>query len=159
MAKLRSTASLVAAAKKAARTRRQNVAVAKARRNGRVAETLFRALTARLQSRWRLVSFRGRRGGESRGVVDVLAVRRRTRGGAEYGLRSGDLFEFILVQLKGGDAREPSDSDVVRLRTVAGQIGATRVVLYSWKDKARSTYQILDADGWAECVSARVAFA
>ena len=63
------------------------------------------------------------------------------------------------MQLKGGDAREPGDSDVVRLRTVAAQIGATRVVLYSWKDKARSTYQILDTDGWAGSVSARVAFA
>lgn len=34
------------------------------------------------------------------------------------------------MQLKGGDAREPSESDVVRLWTVAAQIGATRVVPY-----------------------------
>ncbi len=108
--------------------------------------------------------------GESDSKVEhnrrLQGVTGRTKGSIEFkhqnisavALRRGDLFEFILVQLKGGDAREPSDSDVVRLRTVAGQIGATRVVLCSWKDRARSTYQI-DADGWAECVSARVACA
>jgi hypothetical protein len=120
---------------------------------------MFRALTRRVNSRWRFVSFRGRAGGEWRGVVDVLAVRKASRVPPGAVLKRGDLFEFILIQLKGGDAPGPSADDVRRLRLVQRRLGARAVVLYSWKRRAHSVYRKLAARGnrWQN-VSARSLF-
>ena len=70
-------------------------------------EILFRALTARVAKRWRFVSFRGTGGGEWRGVVDVLAIRKDTSRSNHRVFKSGDLFEMVLVQMKGGSAGSP----------------------------------------------------
>ncbi len=48
----------------------------KAHATGRWAETLFKALSARVAKRWQFISFRGAGKGEWRGVVDVLAIRK-----------------------------------------------------------------------------------
>src|SRR5271165_5518967 len=48
----------------------------KAYTTGRWAEIMFRALGNRVARRWRFVSFRGEGGGEYRGIVDVLAIRK-----------------------------------------------------------------------------------
>jgi hypothetical protein len=45
---------------------------------GRWTEILFKALSARAAQRWRFVSFRGLGGGEWRGIVDILAIRKDT---------------------------------------------------------------------------------
>ena len=78
----------------------------KAGNTDRWTEILFRALTSRVAKRWRFVSFRGRGGGEWRGVVDVLAIRKRTAKSDHDILKSGDLFDVILVQMKGGSVRK-----------------------------------------------------
>lgn len=120
---------------------------------------MFRALTKRVAKRWRFVSFRGAGGGEWRGVIDVLAVRKSTTLPRRRGLKRGDLLDFILVQLKGGDAAVPSSDDIRRLRIVARSLGAQAVVLYSWKRGTRSTYEVLarDSDRWTR-VSAESLF-
>ena len=63
---------------------------------------MFRALAKRVGGRWKFVSFRGNGGAEWRGVVDILAVRKSTAAPTVAGLKAGDLFDFVLVQLKGG---------------------------------------------------------
>ena len=90
----------------------------KAGNTDRWTEILFRALTARVAQRRRFVSFRGTGGGEWRGVVDVLATRKDTSRSAHRVLKSGDLFQMVLVQVKGGSARSPSAPDIQRLKAV-----------------------------------------
>ena len=46
--------------------------------------------------------------------------------------KRGDLFEIILIQIKGGSARRPKLDDVNRLRAVAKQYNARDVVLAEW---------------------------
>ena len=96
-------------------------------------EILFRALTARVAKRWKFVSFRGTGGGEWRGVVDVLAIRKETARSEHSVLKSGDLFEIVLVQMKGGSARGPSPADILRLRAVKRRYRAEAIVLFAWK--------------------------
>lgn len=115
----------------------------KAWNTDRWTEILFRALTSRVASRWRLVSFRGIGGREWRGVVDVLAIRKDTSRSVHQILRSGDLFEIILVQMKGGSARKPTAADIRRLRAVGKRYRAKAIVLYSWKKAKKSEFSIL----------------
>lgn len=134
-------------------------AVEKAQRNGRWAETMFRALTRRVGKRWQFVSFRGRRGSESRGAVDVLAIRRCMTPNRDAVLKAGDLFDIVLVQLKGGDAPMPTNADIARLRKVARYYRARRIVLYTWKRGTHSRYYTLGSRGRWELISAAAAFA
>jgi hypothetical protein len=62
----------------------------KAGNTDRWTEILFRALASRIAKRWRLVSFRGDGGGEWRGIVDVLAIRKDTSHSTHELLKSGD---------------------------------------------------------------------
>jgi hypothetical protein len=142
-----------------ARASKGSSAVEKSQRSGRWAETMFRALTRRVGRRWQFVSFRGRRGSESRGVVDVLAVRRCMTPNRDAVLKAGDLFDIILVQLKGGDAPMPTKEDVARLRKVARYYRARRIVLYTWKRGSHSRYYTLESRGSWELTSAAEAFA
>ena len=83
----------------------------KAGNTDRWTEILFQALASRVAKRWRFVSFRGNRGGEWRGIVDVLAIRKDTSHSTHELLKSGDLFDVVLVQMKGGSARMPSATE------------------------------------------------
>lgn len=68
--------------------------------------------------RWQLVGFPGLAGRESAGIVDLIAIRKdpATANGV---FKRGDLFEIILIQIKGGGARWPNAGDIRRLRAVA----------------------------------------
>jgi hypothetical protein len=101
-------------------------------------EIMFRALSNRVAQRWRFVSFRGKNKREWRGIVDVLAIRKDTSQPANKSLNRGDLFDIILIQLKGGSARLPSIEERRRLRVVSKYYRADGVVLFSWK-RGRST--------------------
>jgi len=116
-------------------------------------ETLFRALSNRVAERWRFVSFRGLGGGEWRGVVDVLAVRKNTARSDHHVMKSGDLFDIMLIQMKGGSARPPSPLDIRRLRAVKRRYRASGIVLFSWKRQKLCTFQTLEASGkWSDPV-------
>jgi hypothetical protein len=71
-------------------------------------------------------------------MVDVLAVRKDTSRSAHELLKSGDLFDIVLVQMKGGTARLPSLNEVDRLRAVARRYRAKDIVLFEWKKGKRS---------------------
>ena len=81
--------------------------------------------------RWQLVGFPGPGGQESAGIVDLLAIRK-NHSKPKAPFRRGDLFEIILIQVKGGGARRPGKSEIRRLRDVAKYYGARDVVLAEW---------------------------
>ncbi len=87
--------------------------------------------TVKAPRRWQLVGFPGPAGRESAGIVDLMAIRK-NHAKPKSGLKRGDLFEIILIQIKGGGARRPKLGDIRRLRAVAKQYGARDVVLAEW---------------------------
>jgi hypothetical protein len=115
----------------------------RAAKTDRWTEILFRALSNRVANRWRFVSFRGAGGGEWRGIVDVLAIRKDTSKSDHHLLKAGDLFEIVLVQMKGGSSRRPDEPDIRRLRAVARRYRAKAVVLFSWAQGKGCTFQRL----------------
>src|SRR5262245_868219 len=78
--------------------------------------------------RWQLVGFLGPVGRESAGIVDVMAIRKDHRT-SNRKFKRGDLFEIILIQIKGGGAHRPKMEDIQRLRAVAKHYRARDVVL------------------------------
>lgn len=115
----------------------------KAHVTGKWAEIIFRALSARVADRWRFISFRGNHQGEWRGVVDLLAVRKDTSKPRHSHLKRGDLFDFVLVQIKGGTAPSPSLVDRRRLRLVSKRYGDCKVVLFHWRKGVSSKFSTL----------------
>jgi hypothetical protein len=105
------------AQKKAALTARWAVTMAKVR---------IRRVASR--TRWQLVTFYGKSGGESVGVVDLLAIRK-DHGKPVGGIRRGDALQIILIQVKGGTAAKPTLEDATRLRIVAKRHCACHVLL------------------------------
>jgi hypothetical protein len=81
--------------------------------------------------RWQLVGFPGPGGRESAGIVDLLAIRK-NHNRPTSPFKRGDLFEIILLQIKGGSARRPDKSDIRRLKSVANYYNARAVVLAEW---------------------------
>jgi hypothetical protein len=131
--------------------RKVNTASERAAETDRWTEILFRALSARHAKRWRFASFRGAGGGEWRGIVDLLAVRKDASKSAHEILRSGDLFEMILVQMKGGSAARPNEQDIRRLQAVRKRYRAKDVVLFCWnrgKKGKTCTFERLSGGKW-----------
>src|SRR5947207_12097734 len=89
----------------------------KAALTARWAVTMTKVRIRRVASRtrWQLVTFYGKSGGESVGVVDLLAVRK-DHGEPVHRTRRGDALQIILIQVKGGSAAKPTPEDAVRLR-------------------------------------------
>ena len=109
------------AQQKAARTARWAVTMTKVR---------IRQVVSR--TRWQLVTFYGKSGAESAGVVDLLAVRK-DHGAPAGVVRRGDALQMILIQVKGGSAANPTFEDAARLRAVAKRHGACDVLLATSK--------------------------
>lgn len=107
----------------------------------RFASTGKRAGTKRVK-RWQFVSFPGPAGRESRGIVDLIAIRR-DHGPAKGAFLSGDLFEIVLVQIKGGTAAWPTVADLERLAAVRRRYRAKAVVLASWRKGAEPRFYVL----------------
>ena len=136
----------------------------KAHATGRWAETICRVLGTRAGKRWRFVSFRGKNKAEWRGAVDVIAIsplltpyssfsnqilRRLGRKALSRRIRflkRGDLFDIILIQVKGGSARGPTADDCSRLRRIARYYHARDVVRFQWKRSKSSQFSRLGRD-------------
>jgi hypothetical protein len=99
--------------------------------------------------RWQFVAFAGPFGGESRGIVDLVAIRRDHREN-EAPFLLGDLFEIVFVQIKGGSAAWPTVNDVLRLKAVQRRYRAKAVVLASWRKGAEPTFYVLKRGAWEE---------
>ena len=92
-------------------------------------EVRIRQVLAR--TRWQLVTFCGADGGESVGVVDMIAVRKDHRD-LLPGTKRGDRLQIVLIQVKGGRAAMPTREDGHRLRAVARHHRAQKVLLATW---------------------------
>lgn len=125
------------------RTPRKLLPYEKAHATGRWAEIIFRALSSRVADRWKFVSFRGAGHGEWRGIVDVLAIRKNTAQPRHDSLKRGDLFDIVLIQIKGGGARNPNPVELYRLRLVARRYHARQVVLFQWRIGVSSHFFVL----------------
>ncbi len=92
--------------------------------------------------RWQFVAFPGPLGAESRGIVDLIAIRRDhiTSIGA---LLPGDLFEIVLIQIKGGGAAWPNVVDLERLAAVRRYYRAKAVVLASWQKGSEPCFYVM----------------
>jgi hypothetical protein len=125
----------------------------KAHATGRGAETVFRNLTSRVAVRWKFISFRGLDNGEWVGVVDLVAIRKDTRPSSGNILKRGDLFDIILIQIKGGSARSPTESDCRRLREVKRVYRARSIVQFQWRKGESSRFFVLDRNQWKRATS------
>jgi hypothetical protein len=100
---------------------------------------------------------RGKNKGEWRGIVDVLAIRKDTSQPAVEGLKRGDLFDIILIQLKGGSARRPTLEEKHRLKEVANSYSAKEVVLFEWKrGKVTAFYTLGPSLEWNPTTSSQL---
>ena len=95
-----------------------------------------------MAKRWQFVGFAGPAGSESRGIVDLLAIRR-DHLTSDDRFKVGDLFDIVLVQIKGGSASWPSFDDAKRLRAVQRYYRARAVVLSSWRKGAEPKLYVL----------------
>ncbi len=94
--------------------------------------------------KWQLVEFNGRAGQESGGIVDLIAIRKNHKP-LEKDWNRGDLFEIVLLQVKGGKARYPTGPDVARLLAVKDYHRAERVLLAEWKPAEKlCLYELTD---------------
>jgi len=127
-------------------------ATEKAHRTARWAKTMAKWLIARNQdggAKWHVIDFVGRHKAESRGIVDILAVRKDHREPSAP-FKRGDLFEIVLIQSKGGGARLPTPSDIERLEAVARMYHAKAVVLAEWKKGQTLHLKRLRRGEWVE---------
>jgi len=112
------------------------------------------------KTKWQLVTFVGPDGGESVGIVDMMAVRKNHAACAPPGKR-GDTFEIVLIQVKGGSAAFPSTDEIQRLRRVGRTYRAKAILLAQWKRGSQARFFRLRksrtfasrADYWAEITS------
>src|SRR5262245_7335860 len=129
------TRKLRAAGRKAAHTRKWNLTVRRAATTAKWAHTMTRWIVSRAGlggAKWQLVGFRGPNGGESVGVVDILAIRKDHRP-RSLRLKRGDCFDIVLIQVKGGGADWPTPKDIARLQQVAAHHNAKCIVLAAWR--------------------------
>ena len=138
-------------------TKEWQVIADKARKTGKMANTLAKALAQRYAKRWRFVDFLGPKGRESAGIVDIVAIRKCGKPPTVVGLKALDLFDIILIQVKGGNAPRPTDDDKRRLRLVGTKYHAENIVLFQWQDKKKTAFQKLDVKGkWRDTTAAEL---
>ncbi len=142
-----------------AMTREQGQEAAKrARTTATMAKTLANALAKIHGRRLNFVEFLGPKKSESRGIVDILAIRKDGKVPSIIGLKSLDLFDMILIQVKGGSARSPSVDDIARMKLVAAHYHATQVILFEWTKAKHTGWSRLSADDHWEPVTASSIF-
>lgn len=93
------------------------------------------------------MDFVGPNGCESRGVVDLLAVRK-NHAVHDSTLKRGDLLDIVLIQVKGGSAPFPTQDDIERLKKVARYHRARVIVLSEWKPHRRLQLHVLRRNRW-----------
>jgi hypothetical protein len=117
-----------------------------------VTMTKVRIRQVRSRTRWQFVTFYGKSGGESAGIVDMLAIRKDQS--APLGvMKRADALQIILIQVKGGSAPKPTFEEAERLRRVARRHGARDVLLARWKKGKQAHFfrlREVSASDWAD---------
>ena len=106
---------------------------------------------------WHVINFLGPGKAESRGIVDLLAIRKSHKQ-VELPFKRGDLFEMILIQVKGGSAKRPSADERQRLKLVAETYGAGTILLSEWKKGSKARFFKLNEDEWSDEIDPAEAF-
>ena len=135
-------------------------AAEKAKRVAAWAKTMTKVVISQKQDKsppWHVINFRGPNKAESRGIVDMLAVRRNHAEPA-LPLKRGDLFEIVLIQTKGGNAKLPNATDRERLRKVGAEYNAKAILLSEWKEGSLPKFYQLKSDDWIELRDISVVF-
>ncbi len=136
-------------AQKAARTRRRNATAQKALSTARWARIMAKWLITHSTKggvKWRLVDFNGARGQESYGIVDLIAIRKKHSKPTD-GFKRGDIFEIVLIQVKGGTAPFPTADDTQRLLAARPHHNDDKVVLVEWRRGTRlNCYELPDTE-------------
>ena len=136
------------------------LAAFRAQRTATWAKTLTKKLISQssgTQPRWHVVNFIGTKA-ESRGIVDLLAIRKNHHETPEAPLKKGDLFEVVLLQVKGGKSKWPTAKDRERLRLVKAQHQAKEILLSEWKKGKKPTLFRLNGDAWDKLIDAAEVF-
>ena len=123
-----------------------------AHRTSRWAKTMTKWLitkNCKNGAKWHVVNFVGSANSESRGVVDLVAIRK-DHHCQNSPIKIGDLFEVVLIQVKGGRAPFPTSDDIARLKKVAKHHRAKAVVLSEWKPGKRLQLYLLQRNKWIE---------
>jgi hypothetical protein len=122
----------------------------KAKRTGQWAKIMTKWLitfSIKNAKKWHFVSFEGKGGGESRGIVDFIAIRR-DHNYSDNQSKIGDYFEIILIQVKGGSARKPTPDDIDRLSIIGKYYHAKRIILSSWHKGKSLVFCELKKTSW-----------
>lgn len=98
-------------------------------------------------AKWHVVDFVGPNGCESRGVVDLLAVRK-NHTACDDTIKRGDLLDIVLIQVKGGSASLPTQEDIDRLRKIARHHRARAIFLCEWKRQKCLRLYLLRRNRW-----------
>ena len=108
---------------------------------------------------WHLLSFTGPDGRESRGVVDMIAIRK-DHSARVPGTKRGDALQIFLIQVKGGGAAKPTKEDAIRLRLVARRHRACGILLATWKKGSAARFYSLHKrlSEWSEVKDLRTVF-
>lgn len=128
------------------------LAAQRAQRTATWAKTMTKVLISQSsgsQPPWHVINFLGPNKSEARGIVDLVAIRRNQQV-PKAPLKRGDLFEIVLLQVKGGSAKWPSSEDRERLRAVRDAYEAKDVLLSEWKQGAKAKLFRLSGDDWVE---------
>jgi hypothetical protein len=104
---------------------------------------------------WHVVNFLGPDKCESRGIVDLIAIRKNHRN-HELPLKRGDLFDIVLIQVKGGSAPSPSPEERKRLRIVGRAYKAAAILLSEWKKGSMAVFKRLVGDEWVTIDAAEI---
>lgn len=100
---------------------------------------------------WQIVSFEGPKGRESKGIVDLIAVRKdfQSHQTKILPLKKGDLFEIVLIQVKGGALRWPKKQDIERLKKVRKYYHAKHIIFVHWsKGSQPLMYRLNNKHPW-----------
>jgi hypothetical protein len=127
-----------------------SIAVEKAQNTEKAAleVTKWRINQLTSKTKWQIVEFAGKKGHEAVGIVDLLAIRKdHVKTVKKVGLKPGDLFDMILIQVKGGGASWPSAEDIKRMRILARYYYTDKIVLSNWKNEQLKFYLLKDIDG------------
>lgn len=122
----------------------------KAHRTAKWARTMTKWLVTysrRKGAKRNLVDFTGAIRSESRGIVDLIAIRKDHRRDG-LGVKRGDIFEIVLIQAKGGSAPRPTLDDIARLKKVARHHRARAIVLAEWQRGKRLELFELSGSRW-----------
>lgn len=132
----------------------QNASIT-AHRTARWAKTMTKWLITKKHkngAKWHVVNFVGSNNSESRGVVDLLAIRKDHRTN-DSKIKKGDLFEIVLIQVKGGCSPLPTEDDIARLKKVFKYHHAKAIVLSEWKPQKKLQLYLLKQNRWKEIES------